>query len=184
MGLLIRESYGYKNIYSVSPPFPYQIYVLLRLKFGRSFCVFPHFTFWNTDRFFVKFDWSSCHRRPLKRHNFCIPCYEEQQNGGSKDLRGDSYTSDTYFKFLKFLPPKIKCASYLKTGFILVQCHHMTLWTSWSSLLGGHGSSVTDFWGWDAHEAQLRCPDDVRGDIGGWSARRALKLLATELLFF
>jgi len=26
----------------------------------------------------------------------------------------------------------------------------------------GHGSSVTDFWGWDAHEAQLRCPDDVR----------------------
>jgi hypothetical protein len=39
----------------------------------------------------------------------------------------------------------------------------------------GHGSSVTDFWGWDANEAQLRCPDDVSGDIGGWSARRALK---------
>jgi hypothetical protein len=39
----------------------------------------------------------------------------------------------------------------------------------------GHGNSVTDFWGWDAHEAQLRCPDDVSGDIGGWSARRALK---------
>jgi len=39
----------------------------------------------------------------------------------------------------------------------------------------GHGSSVADFWGWDAHEAQLRCPDDVSGDIGGWSARRALK---------
>jgi hypothetical protein len=38
----------------------------------------------------------------------------------------------------------------------------------------GHGSSVTDVWGWDAHEAQLRCPDDVSGDIGGWSARRAL----------
>jgi hypothetical protein len=38
-----------------------------------------------------------------------------------------------------------------------------------------HGSSVTDFWGWDAHEAQLRCPDDVSGDIGGWSARKALK---------
>jgi hypothetical protein len=34
----------------------------------------------------------------------------------------------------------------------------------------GHGSSVTD-----AHEAQLRCPHDVSGDIGGWSARRALK---------
>jgi hypothetical protein len=32
----------------------------------------------------------------------------------------------------------------------------------------GHGSSVTDFWGWDAHETQLRCPDDVSGDIAGW----------------
>ena len=38
-----------------------------------------------------------------------------------------------------------------------------------------HGGSVTDFWGWDAHEAQLRCPDDVSCDIGGCSARRALK---------
>jgi hypothetical protein len=25
----------------------------------------------------------------------------------------------------------------------------------------GHGRSVTDFWGWDAHDAQLRCPTDV-----------------------
>ena len=39
----------------------------------------------------------------------------------------------------------------------------------------GHGRSVTDFWGWDAHEARLPCPDDVSGDIGGCSARRALK---------
>ena len=39
----------------------------------------------------------------------------------------------------------------------------------------GHGRSVTDFWGWDANEARLRCPDDVSGDIGGCSARRALK---------
>ena len=38
-----------------------------------------------------------------------------------------------------------------------------------------HGRSVTDFSGWDAHEARLRCPDDVCGDIGGYSARRALK---------
>ena len=32
-----------------------------------------------------------------------------------------------------------------------------------------HGRSVTDFWGWDAHEAQLRFPDDVwvviEGDV-------------------
>ena len=27
------------------------------------------------------------------------------------------------------------------------------------------GGRVTDFGGWDAHEAQLRCPDGVRGDI-------------------
>jgi hypothetical protein len=53
--------------------------------------------------------------------------------------------------------------------FFLVQCHHMVV------LPPGHGSSVTDFWGWDAREAQLRCPDDVSGDIGEWSARRALK---------
>jgi len=39
----------------------------------------------------------------------------------------------------------------------------------------GHGRSVTDFWGWDAHEAQLRCTDEVSGDTGGCSARRALK---------
>jgi len=39
----------------------------------------------------------------------------------------------------------------------------------------GHGRSITDFWGWDTHEARLRCPDDVSGDIGGCSARRALK---------
>jgi len=38
-----------------------------------------------------------------------------------------------------------------------------------------HGRSVTNFCGWDAHEARLRCPDDVNGDIGGCSARRALK---------
>jgi hypothetical protein len=29
----------------------------------------------------------------------------------------------------------------------------------------GCGSSVTDFRGWDAHWAQLRCPDDVSDDI-------------------
>ena len=38
-----------------------------------------------------------------------------------------------------------------------------------------YGRSVTDFWGWDAHEARLRCPDVVSGDIGGCSIKRALK---------
>ena len=39
----------------------------------------------------------------------------------------------------------------------------------------GCGDSVADFWGWDAHEARLRCPDGVSGDRGGCSARRGLK---------
>ena len=29
----------------------------------------------------------------------------------------------------------------------------------------GCGDSVADFWGWDAHEARLRYPDDVSGDM-------------------
>jgi hypothetical protein len=29
----------------------------------------------------------------------------------------------------------------------------------------GCGDSVADFWGWDAREARLRCPDDVSGDM-------------------
>jgi hypothetical protein len=37
------------------------------------------------------------------------------------------------------------------------------------------GRSVTDVWGWDAHEAQLRCPGEVVGDIWIWSTRRGLK---------
>jgi hypothetical protein len=36
----------------------------------------------------------------------------------------------------------------------------MSIWTSWSPFL-----VVTDFWGWSAHRAQLRCPDDVSYDI-------------------
>ena len=27
------------------------------------------------------------------------------------------------------------------------------------------GDSVADFRGWDAHEARLRCPDDLSGDM-------------------
>ena len=27
------------------------------------------------------------------------------------------------------------------------------------------GDTVADFWGWDAHEARLRCPDDVSGGM-------------------
>jgi len=58
--------------------------------------------------------------------------------------------------------------------FLLIQSPHMSL-TDFVVFPPGHGRSVTDFSGWDAHEARLRCPDDVSGDIGGCSARRALK---------
>jgi hypothetical protein len=44
------------------------------------------------------------------------------------------------------------------------QCHHMSLMDSVVSP-PGYGRSVTDFLSWDAHEAQLRCPDEVDVDI-------------------
>ena len=49
----------------------------------------------------------------------------------------------------------------------------------------GCGDSVADFWGWDAHEARLRCPDVVSGDMqedeipGGASS---LNLLPTQTM--
>jgi hypothetical protein len=39
----------------------------------------------------------------------------------------------------------------------------------------GCGRSVTYFLGWDAHEAQLRRPDEVDGDIWIWSTRMGIK---------
>jgi hypothetical protein len=49
-------------------------------------------------------------------------------------------------------------------AFILSQFHHMSLIDSVVSPPGCR-RSVTDFRGWDVHEAQLRCPDEVDGDI-------------------
>ena len=40
------------------------------------------------------------------------------------------------------------------------QCHH-TSFVDFVVLPPGHGRSVTDFWGWNAHEVQLRCLDGV-----------------------
>jgi hypothetical protein len=45
----------------------------------------------------------------------------------------------------------------------LFQRHRMSLMNFMVSP-PGCGRSVTDFCGWDAHEAQLRCPDEVDGD--------------------
>ena len=49
----------------------------------------------------------------------------------------------------------------------------------------GCGDSVADFWVWDAHEARLRCPEDVSGDMqedeitGG---ALSLNLLSTQTM--
>ena len=51
--------------------------------------------------------------------------------------------------------------------------------------LPGCGDSVADCWGWDAHEARLRCPDAVSGDMqedevpGG---ALSLNLLTTQIM--
>ena len=64
---------------------------------------------------------------------------------------------DNFFFIFFFIPPM---PPHVLVGFMVFP--------------SGHGRSVTDFWGWDAHEAQLRFPDDVSGDIGGCSARRVI----------
>jgi hypothetical protein len=72
---------------------------------------------------------------------------------------------------------------YYKNWFplpFLRQCHHMSLMDFVVSP-PGWGRSVTDFWGWDAHETQLRCPDEMDGDIWIWSTRRGLNLSSTKL---
>ena len=62
--------------------------------------------------------------------------------------------------------------------------HHMFLWT-FAVFPPGCGDSVADFWGWDAHEARLRFPDDVSGDmqedeiLGG---ALSLNLLTTQTM--
>jgi hypothetical protein len=57
--------------------------------------------------------------------------------------------------------------------FIPPPCHHMSHMDFMDSP-PGCGWNVTDFWIWDAHEAQLRCSDEVDGDIWIWSTRRGL----------
>jgi hypothetical protein len=53
---------------------------------------------------------------------------------------------------------------------------------SWYIFPPGCGRSVTVFWGWDSHEAQLRCPNEVDGDIYEYEVpRRALNLNYTKL---
>jgi hypothetical protein len=56
-----------------------------------------------------------------------------------------------------------------------LHCHHMSRMDLVASP-PSCGRSVTDFRDLDAHEAQLRCSDEVDGDIWIWSDRRGLKI--------
>jgi hypothetical protein len=57
---------------------------------------------------------------------------------------------------------------------IFSQCNHMSLM---DVVVPPYGCarSVTDFWGSDTHEAQVRCPDEVDDDIWIWSTGRGIK---------
>jgi hypothetical protein len=59
-------------------------------------------------------------------------------------------------------------------NFMFSQRHHMSLMDFVVSP-PGCGRRVTDFWGWDAHEEQLRSPDEVDSDIWIWSNKRGIK---------
>jgi hypothetical protein len=61
-----------------------------------------------------------------------------------------------FYSFIELLSRKL--------DFFWCQCHHMSLMDFVVSP-PDCGRSVTDVWGWDAHEAQLRFPDEVDGDI-------------------
>jgi hypothetical protein len=65
--------------------------------------------------------------------------------------------------------------------FFSSQCHQMSLMDFVVSP-PGCVRSVTDFWGWDAHEALFRCPDKLDRDTWIWSTRRGLNLSYTKLL--
>jgi hypothetical protein len=56
---------------------------------------------------------------------------------------------------------------------IFSQYYHMSLMDFMFSP-PGCGGSVTDFRGWDAHDAQLRCPHGMDGDTWTWSTRRGV----------
>ena len=45
-------------------------------------------------------------------------------------------------------------------NYIFLKCHHISF-VDFMVLPPGHGRSVTDLWGWDSHEVQLRFPDGV-----------------------
>jgi hypothetical protein len=74
-------------------------------------------------------------------------------------------TCPAYLILLYLITRKICEKSWkLCSLFFSLQCHRVSLMDFVISPTGC-GRSVIDFWGRDAHEAQLRCPDEVDGDI-------------------
>ena len=61
------------------------------------------------------------------------------------------------------LPSHIKQLSYDTKNFFPPMPPHVLM--NFHGFPPGHGDSVADFRGWNAHEARLRCPDDVSGDM-------------------
>jgi hypothetical protein len=53
---------------------------------------------------------------------------------------------------------------YIICFLFFCQCHHMSLMDFVVSS-PSFGRGVADFLGWDVRDAQLRCPDEVDGDI-------------------
>ena len=133
----------------------------------RLICSYKHHFFWNY-RHFERFDmhlglvgigisyrWKHC-------HSFVHPA---RVKFGAESVSGT-----------------LSVAIWLLTINIPPQSHHMFLWTFFPP---GCGDSVADFWGWDAHEARLRCPDDVSGDMQEDEILRralSLNLLTTQTM--
>ena len=103
---------------------------------------------------FAKFEFHFL-RRSSRRGTVVLPLYHisGQGQGVSEVLTciqevncSTSFLGDllTYLHYFPFPPNAITCPF---VDFVV--------------LLPGYGRSVTYFWGWDAHEAQLRCSDGV-----------------------
>ena len=63
-----------------------------------------------------------------------------------------------------FLLLNIQCYATLRPDFFFSPMPPHVL-MNFRGFPPGCGDSVADFWGWDAHEARVRCPDDVSGDM-------------------
>jgi hypothetical protein len=86
---------------------------------------------------------------------------EHNWNTGTKRTCKGSHF-EKFFKLLPEFNTKIKIISAAQKGLRITK--------NWMS-----DRQSYDFWGWDANEAHLRCPDKVGGDIWIWSTGRGLK---------